>query len=190
MNRSQERRLAAAEARAARVRHPVPVQTHAIAEVEHLARKGAAAFGSLVRYYREEYGLPPEEALQRATEPWPESEENFLTSPPDEVTYGDLERIGQTDPDLAMRVWERVKAAARRELTSGGRAAEAVGAGEGRPWHLARFLAVWASLFEAWRPRDGMEHQLVEYRRKRPTVVVRSAGQVNIAQQQVNIGNG
>jgi hypothetical protein len=176
------------------------------------------------------------------------------------VTYGDLERIGQTDHDLAMRVWERVKAAAQRELASGHRAAEAVGAGEGRPWHLARFLAMRASLFEAWRPRDGMEQQLVEqlaqwqfltehflqqmmtwsnlgpvcyprpqgseepprpptltvaeatersmerveqfqglylrtlkalqeYRRRRPTVVVRSAGQVNIAQQQVNIGS-
>jgi hypothetical protein len=151
-------------------------------------------------------------------------------------------------------VRERIKAAARKELDSGHRAARAIGGG-GDAWARAQFLAVRAALSEAWQPRDAVEQQLVdqlaqwhtlledwllavtnwtsltadardregcptlprltaaealeraagnvervhrlylrtlkalqELRRQGPAVVVRRAGQVNIAHQQVNVG--
>jgi hypothetical protein len=226
-------------------------------EVGDLAGEMAAAFGEMVRLYREWYALTPEEARARASACPPEHLDRVLTGPPDQVSWSGLEAVAGQDPAQALRRWEEVKQAARAEIRNGHRAASAIEDG-GDPWERARFLAVRAELIDAWQPRNAVEQLLVdqlaqwqallwrwqealttwtncatyrprrakkgqpyeamriseaealggaagkverlhrlylrtlkalqEGRRGQPPVVVRRAGQVNIAHQQVNLG--
>jgi hypothetical protein len=257
MNRANlRRRLAHIEALVATAQ-PLPLAAPAWApapDAEELAREAGAAFVGRFDLYHKRLGLSREEALQRADEPAPFLEEAARAGPPEAVTWGMLEGVAARDPAAALQAWERVKAAARKELDSGHRAARAIG-GCGDAWARAQFLAVRAALSEAWQPRDAVEQQLVdqlaqwqtlledwlralvnwtsltadardqegcptlprltetealeravgkvealhrlymrtlkalqELRRRAPAVVVRRAGQVNIGQQQVNVG--
>jgi hypothetical protein len=219
-----------------------------------LARELAASFGAMVKGYREAWGLSPEEALARAGELCPVQEERILHDLPENVQWFDLEALARRDPALALRRWEEVRQAARQELRSGHRAARALEGCESSCWQRAQFLALRAELSEGWRPRNGLEQQLLDQaaqfltllwrwqeteaaltaivkrqaeadhlprltyaeaieeaatmaeryhgrflrtlkalrdlRRYAPTVIVRSAGQVNVGGQQVNVAAG
>lgn len=82
--------------------------------------------------------------------------------PPDQVTWFDLHGIARTDPDRATARWEEVKQAALDELRTGHRAARAVETVNDRAWQRAQFLALREELAAEWRPRNGIERQLLD----------------------------
>jgi hypothetical protein len=127
-----------------------------------LAREMASAFAALVKTYAEMFDVPREEAAARAGELDPTREERILHSPPDQVQWHDLNTLARRDPELARGRWEEVKQAARQELESGHRAAAALGCAVSGCWQRAQFLAVRNGLAEAWRPRNGLEWQLID----------------------------
>src|SRR5262245_34366970 len=88
-----------------------------------LARELGGAFGRLVKYFREEYALSPDEARKRAQEGCHQSGELVRRKPPDQVSWHDLSDLAESDPDLAQQRWEEVKEAALDEVRSGHRAA-------------------------------------------------------------------
>jgi hypothetical protein len=136
----------------------VPDRGDAVAVAAELA----SAFRDVLGGYREYYKLSLADAVERATAPSPEYEQQVLMCPPDEVTWAGLENIAERDPERAQQRWEEVKQAAREELRSGHRAARAVEGGGRTLWERARFLAVRAELSEAWQPRDALEQQLID----------------------------
>jgi hypothetical protein len=132
-------------------------------EASALARELAAAYRGLLEYYREQYKLPPPEALAKVDSPFPPYlEENAVHGPADQVSWHDLGRLAEHKPELAEQCWERVKQAARDELASGHRAAKAMEGYYSHPWKRAQFLAVREQLAQEWRPRSGVEWQLID----------------------------
>jgi hypothetical protein len=127
-----------------------------------LAREMAATFAALVKSYAEMFDVPQEEAVARVGELDPAREKRILTGPPDQVQWHDLNSLARRDPELARRRWEEIKQAARQELESGHRAAQALGSAVSGCWQTAQFLAVRNGLAEAWRPRNGLEWQLID----------------------------
>jgi len=81
--------------------------------------------------------------------------------PPDQVTWGDLQRLVNVDPDAIVAAWAQLKAAARGELASGHRTARAL-EWQGRPLDRARFLAIRASFLDSTPPQNGIEAALVD----------------------------
>jgi hypothetical protein len=122
----------------------------------------ASAFAALVKSYAETFDVPQEEAAARAGELAPAGEERILHGPPDQVRWHDLNTLARRDPELARRRWVEIKQAARQELESGHRAAAALGCVVSGCWQMAQFLAVRNGLAEAWRPRNGLEWQLID----------------------------
>ncbi len=128
-----------------------------------LAREMAAAFGRMVKYYRDHYGLSPEEARQRSDVVDDSAYlESLINLPPDQASWIGLEHLGQKDPELALRCWEQVKAAALQELQSGHQAAKVMEPGISECWNRARFLAIRNDLAAEWQPRNGIERQLID----------------------------
>ena len=140
----------------------LPSSLPAADESVPLARELGASFGALVKSYREVWGLSQEEAVARAGATHPADEERILRCPPDQVQWHDLDTLARLDPPLAQRRWEEVREAARHELQSGHRAAQALEPVLGGCWQRAQFLAVRDGLAEAWRPRNGLEWLLID----------------------------
>jgi hypothetical protein len=141
---------------------PVPSQPDPADDTREVARELAAAFGQVVRSYREHYRLTPEEALARATDRPDAYLDGLLTCPPHELSWGDLDALAQRDPAQMLARWEEVKRAARDEVRTGDRAARALEGFDTCCWDRARFLGLRAELTEAVRPRSGVEQQLVD----------------------------
>jgi hypothetical protein len=138
---------------------PPPVPS----EAGILAREMATVYRDLLEYYRDQYKLSPPEALAKADSPFcPQHADNLLRGPADQVTWHGLSHLAEHQPELAEQCWERVKQAARDELHTGHRAAKAMEGYHSDPWRRARFLAVREDLARAWRPRNGMELQLID----------------------------
>jgi hypothetical protein len=129
-----------------------------------LASELGKSFGNLVQLYEKHFSLSREEAAQRATEPPLDGGQRRLTCPPDQVSYVDLHLIARTDPDGSAARWEEIKRAALDELQTGHRAAKAVEVGtlNETPWQRAQFLALREELSAEWRPRNGIERQLLD----------------------------
>jgi hypothetical protein len=155
------RRIARAEALAAPP-PPAGVLAHPADEAREVAREAAAAFGELVRVYRDDCQLAAPDAVSRATERGQAALDRARACPPDQVGWGDLDALARDDPDAALERWGEVKEAARAELRSGHRAARTLDGLSGSCWGRAQFLAVRAEFGEAWRPRDGLEQMLVD----------------------------
>jgi hypothetical protein len=85
-----------------------------------------------------------------------------LSVPPDQVSWFDLHTIARTDPDRAAARWEEIKRAALDELQTGHRAARAIETVNNDAWQRAQFLALREELSADWRPRNGIEHQLID----------------------------
>jgi hypothetical protein len=132
-------------------------------EAASLARELAAAYRTSVDYHKRRMGLPAAEAVAKAEEPMPEGyHERVLAGPADQVSWSDLEMLTRKDPDLAASRWERMVQEARDELRSGHRAARAMEGYTSDAWQRARFLAIREDLAEEWRPRNGIERQLID----------------------------
>jgi hypothetical protein len=165
MSRARFRqRLARVEAAAVQPAEVAPVAPPGSPADEFgvLAGELAASFGRLVESYQEGYGLSAQEAVDRASESHPDSEEHARACPPGQVSWDDLRRLAARDPALALRRWEEVKEAAREEVRSGHRAARPLEVGESSAQGRARFLAVRAELADALRPRNALEQQLID----------------------------
>ena len=141
-----------------------PMVDHAAAadDAGELAGEVAAAFGELLDGFQQHFRLSAEEAAARADEPDPGAGERIMRCPPDQVSWIDLRDLAKSDPALALRRWEEVKEAARAELRSGHRAARAIDGMNQGAWARARFLALRDELAEAWRPRGGLERQMLD----------------------------
>jgi hypothetical protein len=138
--------------------HPPPPAD----ETCNLAAELGAAFGRRVDNYRKLYALSAEEAARRAAEGSVACLEHALGCPPAQVIWFYLETLAQSDPQKALERWEEIKAAAREELQNGFRAAQVLDAGDSSCWERAQFLALRAELQEEWRPRNGLERQLID----------------------------
>jgi hypothetical protein len=127
-----------------------------------LAGELAQSFGRMVRLYERHFSLSREEAVQRAAEPTADGGQRALTGPPEQIGWLDLHEIARTDPDRATARWEEIKRAALDELQTGHRAARAVEAVGDSAWQRAQFLALREELSAEWRPRNGVERQLLD----------------------------
>jgi hypothetical protein len=127
-----------------------------------LAAELAQAFGHMVGFYREHYGLTPEEARAKAAAAPDEFIEHVLAAAPSQVSWFDLDAIARRDPARAAARWEEVKQAARGEIATGQRAARALEGYDSHCWSRARFLAVRSELSAAWRPRNAAEQHLID----------------------------
>ena len=127
-----------------------------------LAGELAKSFGQMVQLYEKHFSLSREEAVRRAAEPPPDGGQRALNGPPDQVSWFDLHLIARTDPDRAAARWEEIKRAALDELRTGHRAAQAVETVNDGAWQRAQFLALREELSAEWRPRNGIERQLLD----------------------------
>src|SRR5680860_956095 len=136
-------------------------------ETGALASELARAYRRMAAFYRDQLGMTGPEADQRARgqDDTPDQAaadlERIRQSPPDQVSWFELTRVVERDPDAATALWRDIKAAARDELASGHRTAQALD-WDGRPWERARFLAIRDSFRTDTAPRQGMEAALVD----------------------------
>jgi hypothetical protein len=115
-----------------------------------------------VDYVKRKEGLTAKEAHQRDVALGDAVfEERATKRPPDEVTWRDLEKFFERDPERAMARWQAIKASARAEWETGYRSASAMRL-DTTPMERARFLAVRAALLEDREPTTGIERALLE----------------------------
>ncbi|MBA3274157.1 MAG: hypothetical protein H0T72_00065 [Chloroflexia bacterium] len=137
------------------------------AESEPLAAELAGAYGRMVAFYRDQLELsgPEADARARGADDTPAEAAADLARigdrPPDQVSWFDLNRVADRDPEAFAVLWRALKAAARDELDSGHRAARALD-WDGRPWDRARYLAIRDSFRRDYRPGPGIEAALVD----------------------------
>jgi hypothetical protein len=117
-----------------------------------------------VEHYRQYYKLPTGEAVTRAEAAAddPTYRQIILTRPPDQVSWRDLQALAETNPGLALKLWDDVREAAQAELRSKARAARALEGYAASPWDRAQFLALCRELADGWQPRNGIERQLLD----------------------------
>ncbi len=133
-------------------------------ELESLARELGAAYARRIKFYRNEYKLELAEAQERADIRHDlDFRQRALTDPPEQVNYLALEDIADLDPAQAIAAWQRIKAAARDDLLSGHRAAQAMEfPGVTNAWQRAQFLAIRAAFLDEWQPANGGERLVVD----------------------------
>jgi hypothetical protein len=97
--------------------------------------------------------MTPEEAMNDVA--------RIHVMPPEHVTWPELVRLAERDPEAMLEVWEDQKAAAREELASGHRAAQALD-WQRHPYARARFLAIRESFRAHTPPQSGIEAALID----------------------------
>lgn len=108
------------------------------------------------------------EASQRAREPVgyePGQDAHTGQFVPDQVSWNELGRLVEHEPETARDVWLAIKREARNELTSGVRAAQALESpvpSTNQPWQRARYLAIVDALRTDLQPRGALEELLIE----------------------------
>jgi len=82
----------------------------------------------------------------------------------DNLSWYEIDRLFRANPDLAEQVWDEVKDAAARDFKSGHFAAELFERTDWQKnvWKRAHFVAVFQMMVESYKPRDAIEHQMVE----------------------------
>lgn len=136
-------------------------------ETGSLAAELASAYGRMVTFYRDQMDMngPDADARARGADVTPAEAAADLArirdQPPDQVSWFELNRVADRDPETCAELWRALKAAARDELHSGRRTARALD-WDGRPWDRARFLAIRDSFRTDYGPRPGMEAALVD----------------------------
>lgn len=132
-------------------------------EASPLAREFAGAYRRMVDCLRAVYKKDSETALAEAAD-YPEHMlTEALDGDPAKLSWHDLDRLADRDPELALRRWDDVKQAAMKDLATGHRAARALEAfSESSPIERAEFLALRFALADEWQPRGGMEWLLID----------------------------
>ncbi|MGE3511473.1 MAG: hypothetical protein AB7N65_21595 [Vicinamibacterales bacterium] len=132
------------------------------AEISAVARRLGDAYAANVRWRMKELQESVEEADRCVrSEDDQERQRRAETEAADTVSWWSLTLLIEADPDAGWAVWERVKAEASDELTSGHRAAEAI-CWDDSPWQRARFLAIRQAFVHEWLPRGGIELTLID----------------------------
>jgi len=122
-------------------------------EASTLARELAAAFRGMVEYEKQQLQCTAPEALKKVEElSSPEYEQKILHSAMDQVTWYDLQYIGQRNPELAAECWQNMKRAALQELQSGHRASRVMEGYTSDPWHAATLLRHLSAWNIPWHP--------------------------------------
>jgi hypothetical protein len=131
-------------------------------DAERLGAELARAYGRMVAYYRREVGMSAQEAdaAARSSDGTEWAEAN-AAGPPDQVSWWALSTLTEQHPEKVAAAWGRIVDAARDELYSGNRAADAVQC-NADPFERARFLALREGFREGWQPRGGVEEALVD----------------------------
>jgi hypothetical protein len=82
----------------------------------------------------------------------------------DNLSWYTLDHLFRANPELAEQVWGEVKEAAARDFKSGHFAAELFERTDWQKnvWKRAHFVAVFQMMIESYKPRDAIEHQMVE----------------------------
>ncbi len=136
-------------------------------ETDSLAQELARAYRRMAAFYHDQLKLSGPEADTRARgTDYSEQEaaadrQRIFERPADQVSWFDLARLAERNPDDAGAAWIRVRTEAHRELASGHRTAQALEWG-GRPWQRARFLAIRDSFAADTPPRNGIEAALLD----------------------------
>lgn len=136
-------------------------------ETGSLAREMAAAYKQMAVFYRDQLELlgPDADARARGTDATAEEQaadrQRIVERPADQVSWYDLTRLAEHNPDDAGAAWIRVRTEAQREFASGHRTAKAL-EWRGSPWQRARFLAIRDSFRESTPPRPGIESAIVD----------------------------
>lgn len=157
-----------------------PVEPQAL-EAGTIAREMAKSFHEMLSYYKEECKRTPQEALQRVQDlNTPEYREMILKRPAPEASWLDLGIIAEHDPALWDRCWENIKEDALNELRSGHGACKAMEGYRSNPWQRAQFLAIRQELIDGWRPRNGVERQLLDTMAQAHSAVQFWLGQLTI----------
>jgi len=136
-------------------------------EAGSLASELTHAYMQMSGFYRDQMHLSAGEAdrAARGLDLTPEQAlENLVRireRAPEQVTWGDLQRLVNYDPDEMVAAWAQLKSEAREELASGHRTARAL-EWNGRPLDRARFLAIGGSFRGNTPPRNGIEGALVD----------------------------
>jgi hypothetical protein len=106
------------------------------------------------------YEWPP--LIQKAHE---KKRETIITL---ELSWYALDHLFRANPDLAEQVWHEVKEQAARDFKSGHFAAELFERTDWQKnvWKRAHFVAVFQMMIESYKPRDAIEHQMVEMKEK------------------------
>jgi len=132
-------------------------------EVSVLARESAAAYERTVAGYKKLYKCSIQEALAKADDPPSCQIADPANRPADQMTWFDLQQLGERSPELALQCWQGIRKQALEELQTGHRSAEAMEAyGNDHCWGCARFLAIRDDLAAEWQPRNGIERQLID----------------------------
>jgi hypothetical protein len=136
-------------------------------ETGSLARELARAYRHMASFYRDQMQLTEPDADTHARGPdcAPQQAAEDLARvrerPVDQVSWFDLDRLVERNPEETAAVWSQIKAEARKELASGHRTAQALDWG-GTPWQRARFLAIRDSFRAGTPPRNGIESALLD----------------------------
>jgi hypothetical protein len=142
-------------------------------DAEVLARELTTAFRKMVDFEKEQLRRTAPEAVAKAeADAHPNYEKNILGQSPDQVTWYELEYLAERDPAVAARRWQEIREAAKAELVTGHQASRALEGFGSNAWQRAQFLALREELLGAWRPRNGMELQLIDAMAQARTMVL------------------
>ncbi len=84
---------------------------------------------------------------------------------PQHVRWGELGRLAEHDPEKLRDLWGEIKNAARHELATGVRGADALESGmpsDKTPWNRARYLAIVDALTADLQPRGALEALMIQ----------------------------
>jgi hypothetical protein len=130
-------------------------------EIVSLARELARGHRDLIDQFQRYAGMDAEEAAEAARTPRDHARERVRTTPPDQLSWSTLSQAVRHDPTVTRAAWERIKDAARQELSSGHRTAQSLERA-GTPWDRARFLALRDAFRADWQPRGVIESALID----------------------------
>lgn len=125
-----------------------------------ITREMARAYVRMVSAYQSSMQLPPAEAADAARSA-PRLPMEITTEDYKLVSFHQLGRVLEDDPDRAMAIWSEIKRLAAAELSSGMRASEAAGV-NADPWTRAQFLLIRQGLIDDWKPSGDVELRLID----------------------------
>ena len=134
-------------------------QRQELAELAASRRELAAAITSSIDWHVTHYGEAPSEAAAAVRAPLALDPTD---QPADQVSWWEIERALDADPEAGQALWRKVKAEAADELATGYRAARSLEPMvHGTPYGRAQFAVIVDALAEDLRPRGGAERLLV-----------------------------
>ena len=136
--------------------------TSASLESNSLSVEMAAAYASMVGFYREHFKMTTQEAVEKVDQRPDGWQDRVLNCRPDQLTWLNFANLTKCDPDLAAQLWEKLKRIAQAELKSGHRAAQVVEGASNSPSVRAAFIALREDLAENCQPRNGIEWTLID----------------------------